>query len=156
MPPRCGRTANRCVDRLDGLGKPDRDGWRSRKCPLHPNGKPLRVKAGDYAHIVYNCRDGAADSDVFDALVKEGIPPGCLAKPKDAGTRPKQDTIPADTIWAIVTDDEATSAERLVWIAVAIMGEIPEKAMVEWLAVELGFKKSLVYRATGKLRRRAS
>ena len=138
-------------------------GWYSMRCPTGHHGAPLRLHAGTIAsvHITYADLGKCPQSETYAWLVKQGIPAGCLAKPKDwpAVERPKNlseaDGKLADTILSEAFG-EGTTTERLIRCVVAALGgEIPEGAMCEVLADRLGLKPRIIYQATAELRRKA-
>ena len=138
-------------------------GWYSMPCPVRKHGKPLRLRAGDHAHLVYTDLGHCPDLDVFKALIRKGFPRECLKKPKGLPDLPdpashfgEKDRKLADSILEVLFGD-GTPAERLVRVAVlALDGEIPEGPMCDAFADRLRCSPRLVYKATEALRRRAS
>src|ERR1017187_2832518 len=131
------------------------------RCPTGRHGPPRRLHVGTHAHITYADLGKCPQSETYAWLVKQGIPSGCLAKPKDwpAGERPpefgSEDGKLADAVLSEAFG-EGTTTERLIRIAVlALGGEIPEGAMCEVLADRLGLKPRIIYQATAELRRKA-
>lgn len=135
-------------------------GWYSMRCPVGRHGKPLRLKVGDYAHIVYADLGGCPELEVFKALIKLGLPRECLKRPKGLPALPVPDRADegearlAATILDIAFSD-GTPAERLIRITAAVLdGEIPEGPMCEVFADRLRLSPRLVYKATEERRRR--
>jgi hypothetical protein len=121
------------------------------RCLVHGGGKPLRVKAGDSAHIMYICLGGCSDAVIFAALAKLR-PRECLATPRDGSRGTPQQKPDFDAIWDIVAGP-GTPAERLILVAIAANGgELPEGAMCDILADRLRLTPRMVYRATANLR----
>jgi hypothetical protein len=158
-PPECFHKRVVARDLDLGLTKGS-DGWWSMPCPVRKHGKPLRLKAGDYAHIVYTDLGHCPELDVFKVLInKKGFPRECLKRPKGLPNLPashfgEQDGQLADSILKVLFG-EGTPAERLVRVAVlALDGEMPEGPMCEVFAGQLRLSPRLVYKATEERRRR--
>lgn len=136
-------------------------GWWSMRCPVRQHGRPLRLKAGDYAHLVYTDLGGCPELDVFKALIKVRFPRECLKRPKGLPDLPGPASHFGDADGKLASSildmafGEGTPAERLVRITVLVLdGEIPEGPMCDVLADRLGLSPRLVYKATEDRRRR--
>lgn len=133
--------------------------WWSMRCPTGHHGPPLRLHAGTTAHITYHDLGNCPQSETFNWLVKQGIPAGCLARPKDvpqvrrSGQFGSEDGQLADAVLSEAFGT-GTTTERLVRIVVKALGEIPEGPMVDVIAANLGLKPRIVYQATAGLRRK--
>ena len=133
--------------------------WWSMRCPVGRHGPPLRFHVGDRVHITYADLGKCPESEICAWLVKQGIPAGCLKRPKDwpqVKRSPQcgsEDGKLADAILGEAFGD-GTTTERLVRIAVLALGELPEGPMVAVVAATLGLKPRIVYQATAELRRR--
>lgn len=163
---RCTLTAAECFHKnvvardLDlGLTKGS-GGWWSMRCGVGRHGKPIRLRAGDYAHIVYTDLGRCPELEVFKYLIKQGLPRECLKKPKGLPDLPlkqfadEKEGKLADSIIDVLFGD-GTPAERLVRVAVLVMdGEIPEGSMCDVFADQLRLSPRLVYKATEGQRRR--
>jgi hypothetical protein len=162
----CLLTAPECFRKHIAAALPviERDkGWWSIRCPTGHHAKPLRLHTGTIAnvHITYADLGHCPQSETYAWLVKQGIPAGCLAKPKDwpaVERSPEfgsEDGRLADAVLGVAFGD-GTSTERLIRIAVlALGGEVPEGAMCDVLADRLGLKPRIIYQATAELRRKA-
>jgi hypothetical protein len=134
-------------------------GWWSMRCPIGRHGAPLRLHAGNLAHITYADLGHCSESEVFAWLVKQGVPAGCLKRPKDQPSmrRPQfgeADGRLADAILDVAFGD-GTPAERLIRVTVlALGGELPEGPVVDVLAANLGVKPRIIYKATEGMRRK--
>lgn len=158
----CLLTASECFRKhvAAKLDVTERDnGWWSMRCPTGRHGAPLRLHAGDRVHITYADLGKCPESETYKWLVGQGIPAGCLKKPKDwpAVERSRQfgsdDGRLADAVLGEAFS-EGTTTERLIRIAVLALGELPEGPMVEVLADRLGLKPRIIYQATAELRRK--
>jgi hypothetical protein len=139
-----------------------RGGWWSMRCPVGTHGKPLRLRAGDHAHIVYTDLGHCPELDIFRALVtKKGFPRECLKKPKGLPGLPARpshfgetDGKLADSILDVLFG-EGSTAERMVRAAVLCLdGELPEGPMCDVFADKLRVSPRTIYRATEERRRR--
>lgn len=138
-------------------------GWWAMRCPTGKHGPPLRFhagdRAGDRAHITYHDLGNCPESEIFAWLVRQGIPGGCLKRPKDVPLVKRspqfgsEDGKLADAVLSEAFGD-GTTTERLVRIVVKALGEIPEGPMVDVIAANLGLKPRIVYQATAELRRK--
>lgn len=160
----CGLSAAECF-RKRIAAHPDvterGQGWYSMRCPIGRHGPPLRFHVGDRVHITYADLGKCPETDIYAWLVKEGIPAGCLKKPKDwpAVERSREfgsdDGRLADAVLQEAFG-EGTTTERLIRIAVlALGGETPEGPMCDVLADRLGLKPRIIYQATAELRRKS-
>jgi hypothetical protein len=111
-------------------------------------------------HITYADLGKCPQSETYAWLVRQGIPAGCLARPKDwpAVERPKnlseEDGKLADAILGEAFG-EGTTTERLIRaVVLALGGEVPEGAMCDVLADRLGLKPRIIYQATAGMRRK--
>jgi hypothetical protein len=131
-------------------------GWWSMRCPTGRHGAPLRLHVGRVVHITYADLGKCPQSETYAWLVKQGIPAGCLAQPKDRprpASRPGDDGKLADAILDAAFGD-GTPAERLVRITLlALDGEMPEGPVCDAVAANLRLSSRLVYRATEERRR---
>lgn len=144
------------VAREADLGlKAGKDGWWSMRCPAGHHGKPLRLRVGDYCHVFYTDLGHCPDAIVFPALVRLGIPAGCLKRPKvPRQTESRQD---ADLAGAMLdlAFGEGSATERLIRMTLlAADGELPEGPMVEVFAANLRVSPASIYRATAEVRRK--
>lgn len=154
----CGLSAAECFAKHVAASLPvaEREkGWWSMRCPVGHHGPPLRLHAGTLAHITYADLGHCPESEIFAWLTGEGVPAGCLMRPKDRPrpSKPGSDEKLAEAILSEAFGD-GTTTERLVRIAVLALGELPEGPMVEVIAANLGLKPRIVYQATAELRRR--
>ena len=162
----CLFTAAECFSKRVAAALPvtERDkGWWSMRCPTGHHGAPLRLHVGTrgQVHITYADLGKCPQSETYAWLVKQGVPAGCLAKPKDWPTveRPAEfgsdDGKLADAVLSEAFG-EGTTTERLIRIAVlALGGEVPEGAVCDVLADRLGLKPRIIYQATAEMRRKA-
>jgi hypothetical protein len=136
-------------------------GWWSMRCPTGHHGPPLRLHVGTHphVHITYADLGKCPQSETYAWLVRQGIPSGCLAKPKDwpAVERSREfgsdDGKLADAILGEAFG-EGTTTERLIRaVVLALGGEVPEGPMCDVLADRLGVTSRMIYRATAELRR---
>jgi hypothetical protein len=158
----CGLTHAECFHKRIAASLPvieRAQGWWSMTCPTGRHGAPLRLHAGDLAHITYHDLGKCPESETYAWLVKQGIPPGCLKKPRDwpAVARSPEfsagDAKLADAVLGEAFGD-GTTTERLIRIAVlALGGDLPEGAMCDVLADRLGLKPRIIYQATAKMRK---
>lgn len=138
-------------------------GWWSMRCPTGHHGQPLRLHAGTHppVHITYHDLGKCPQSETYAWLVKQGIPAGCLAKPKDwpaVERSPEFGSNDGRLADAILGEafGEGTTTERLIRIVVlALDGEVPEGPMCDVIADRLGLKPRIIYQATAELRRKA-
>jgi hypothetical protein len=138
-------------------------GWYSMRCPTGHHGAPLRLHAGTIAsvHITYADLGKCPQSETYAWLVKQGVPAGCLARPKDWPAVERSSEFGSDDgklADAVLSEafGEGTTTERLIRIAVlALGGEVPEGAVCDVLADRLGLKPRIIYQATAELRRKA-
>ena len=135
------------------------NGWYSMHCPAGRHGPPLRFHVGDRVHITYADLGKCPESEIYRWLTGQGIPAGCLKKPKDwpAVERSRQfgseDGKLADAVLGEAFS-EGTTTERLIRIAVLALGEVPEGPMCDVLADRLGLKRRIIYQATAEMRRK--
>lgn len=158
----CGLSAAECFHKhiAANLDVTERtQGWWSMRCPTGRHGAPLRFHAGDRVHITYADLGKCPESETYKWLISQGVPAGCLKKPKDwpqAGRSSEfgaEDGKLADIILGEAFG-EGTTTERLIRIAAPVLGELPEGPMIEVLADRLGLKPRIIYQATAELRRR--
>jgi hypothetical protein len=132
-------------------------GWWSMHCPVGRHGAPLRLHVGDQVHITYADLGHCRESEIFAWLEANGVPAGCLKRPKDAQPEPESgseaDGKLADAILGEAFG-EGTTTERLIRIAVLALGEMPEGAVVDVLADKLRLKPRIIYQATAEMRRK--
>lgn len=135
-------------------------GWWSMHCPTGRHGAPLRLHVGRVVHITYADLGKCPQSETHAWLVEQGVPAGCLARPKDwpAVERSREfgsdDGKLADAILAEAFG-EGTTTERLIRVVVqALGGELPEGPMCDVLADRLGLKPRIIYQATAEMRRK--
>jgi hypothetical protein len=135
-------------------------GWWSMRCPTGHHGAPLRLHAGDLAHITYADLGKCPESETYNWLIRQGIPAGCLKRPKDRQAVERspefgsEDGTLADAILETALGD-GTTTERLIRVVVlALGGEVPEGPMCEVLADRLGLKPRIIYQATAEMRRK--
>lgn len=137
-------------------------GWWSMRCPTGHHGPPLRLHAGTrpHVHITYADLGKCLQSETYKWLVSQGVPSGCLAKPKDWPAVERSSQFGSDEgglADAILGEafGEGTTTERLIRIAVlALGGEVPEGSVCDVLADRLGLKPRIIYQATAELRRK--
>lgn len=138
-------------------------GWWSMRCPTGHHGPPLRLHVGTRppVHITYADLGKCPQPETYKWLTGQGVPAGCLAKPKDwpAVERSREfgaeDGKLADAVLDVALG-EGTPTERLIRIAVlALGGEVPQGPMCDVLADRLGLKPRIIYQATAELRRKA-
>lgn len=136
-------------------------GWWSMTCPTGHHGAPLRLHVGTIAkvHITYADLGKCPQSETYKWLAGQGIPSGCLARPKDwpeVKRSPRLGSDDGKLADAILGEafGEGTTTERLIRCVVAALGEIPEGAVVDVLADQLGLKPRIIYQATAEMRRK--
>jgi hypothetical protein len=159
----CALTAAECFHKYVVAALPVAEranGWWSMRCPTGHHGQPLRLHAGSVVHITYADLGKCPESEIHKWLTGQGVPAGCLARPKDlpAERRPQFGTEDGKLADAILDEafGEGTATERLIRIAVlALGGEMPEGPMCEVLAANLGVRPRIIYKATEELRRRS-
>lgn len=82
----CGLSAAECFRKniAANLDVTERaKGWWSMRCPIGHHGQPLRLHIGDVAHITYSDLGHCPESEILAWLVENGVPAGCLKRPKD-------------------------------------------------------------------------
>jgi hypothetical protein len=155
----CELTAAECFRKyvaanvIPGL-KAGKDGWWSMRCPAGHHGPPLRLRVGNYCHIFWTDLGHCPDAAIFSALVKLGLPSGCLKRP-NGSKQPEtwQDAALAGAMLDIAFG-EGSATERLIRMTLlAVDGELPEGPMVEVFAANLRVSPASIYRATAELRR---
>ena len=157
----CGLTADECFRERVAANLPvieRAQGWWSMRCPTGKHGAPLRLHVGKHVHITYADLGKCPQSETYRWLISQGIPAGCLAKPKDwPEVKRSRQSSSEDGKLADAVLDEAfgggTTTERLIRIAVLALGEVPEGVMCEVLADRLGLKPRIIYQATAGMRR---
>lgn len=134
-------------------------GWYSMRCPAGRHGQPLRLHTGDLVHISYTDLGHCAEAEVYAWLIKQGVPRGCLKRPKD-WTPPErakdlgtEDGKLADAVLNEALGD-GTPTERMIRMVVHALGEVPEGPMVDILADRLRLTPRMIWKATSDLRKR--
>ena len=159
----CALTAAECFGKHITASLPVTEraqGWWSMRCPIGHHGAPLRFHAGDLVHITYADLGKCPQSQTHAWLVKQGIPAGCLARPKDwpeierSREFGSEDGKLADAILGEAFGDGTTTERLIRAVVLALGGEIPEGPMCDVLADRLGITPRMVYRATAELRRK--
>lgn len=157
----CDLTAAECMRRqMTALGAAERGGgWWSLRCPVGHHGQPLRFHVGDRVHISWTDLGKCAEPDVYAWLIRQGIPQGCLKRPKDwrpperAKDFGTEDGKLADLILAEAFG-EGTPTERMIRMVVHALGEVPEGAVCDALAGHLRLKRRIIFQATAPLRKK--
>lgn len=139
------------------------DGWWSMRCGVGRHGKPIRLRVGDHAHLYYTDLGGCDDAEVHAWLVRQGMPAGCLRKPKTSKPVPAEagprtfgpvDGKLADEVLAIAFGP-GTATERLVRISMlAADDELAAGPLVGAFAANLRVSPATIYRATADERRK--
>jgi hypothetical protein len=132
--------------RLDGWVKSgSKPGQYSARCPAHDDQRAsLSVGIGERG-ILWHCHRGCSDADVRAALVRRGVPDGCLRRV--AGQRAEDELVSALT--AILESERSGPARDLRMAAVVWnRGKIPRGAELEALAARARLSRSTAYRAT--------
>jgi hypothetical protein len=161
----CLLTAAECFAKYVTAKLPviERDhGWWAMPCPTAHHGAPLRLHVGSlgHVHITYADLGKCPQSETHAWLVRQGIPAGCLARPKDwpPVTRSpefgSEDGKLADAILDEAFGDGTTTERLIRCVVLALGGEIPEGPMCDVLADRLGLKPRIIYQATAELRRK--
>lgn len=132
--------------------RPRLDGWRETPgtpgqfhaiCPVHGGRKTsLYIRAGDRGRrIVSQCKAGCPAAAVRAALVRRGVPDGCL--PRVPGQRTEDEL--AATIIAICAAVPPGRARELAIIA-AVHGPLRSRAALATLGERFGIDRSTAYR----------
>jgi hypothetical protein len=159
----CGLSAAECFRKRIAAnpGVTERGkGWYSMRCPTGHHGPPLRFHVGDRVHITYADLGKCPESETYKWLIGQGIPAGCLKKPKDWPAVERSPEFGSDDgeLADLILGEafgEGTTTERLIRVVVlALGGEVPEGAMCDVLADRLGLKSRIIYQATAELRRK--
>lgn len=134
-------------------------GWWSMRCPVGTHGQPLRFHTGDRVHISWTDLGHCPEPDVYAWLIRQGIPRGCLKRPRDwHPPEPAKDFGAEDKRLADLILNEAlgdgTPTERMIRMAVHALGEVPEGPMVDILADRLRLTPRMIWKATADLRKR--
>jgi hypothetical protein len=135
-------------------------GWWSMRCPTGHHGAPLRFHVGDRVHITYADLGKCPESETYRWLTGQGIPAGCLKRPKDMpglarpGKVSSEDMALADAILDVAFGDGTTTERLIRCVVLAIDGEIPEGVTIEVLADRLRLKPRIIYQATAEMRRK--
>jgi hypothetical protein len=133
-------------------------GWYRMRCPVGTHGQPLRFHTGDYVHISWTDLGHCPESEIYAWLLKQGVPRGCLKRPKDwQPPAPAKDFGTEDGKLADAILNEAlgdgTPTERMIRMVVAALGEVPEGPMVDILADRLRLTPRMIWKATADLRK---
>lgn len=158
----CLLAAAQCFDRYVTAKLPVTErgkGWWSMRCPVGAHGQPLRLHTGDLVHISWTDLGHCPEPEVYDWLLRQGIPRGCLKRPKDwHRPEPAQDFGTEDKKLADAILNEAlgdgTPTERMIRMTVLALGEVPEGPMVDVLADRLRLTPRMIWKATANLRKR--
>ena len=129
------------------------------RCPRSgQHGQPLRLHTGDRVHISWTDLGKCPEHDIYNWLIKQGVPRGCLKRPKDwqpperAKDFGSEDGRLADAILNEALGD-GTPTERMIRMAVLALGEVPEGPMVDILADRLRLTPRMIWKATADLRK---
>ena len=133
--------------------------WYAMRCPAGSHGQPLRFHTGDRVHISWTDLGHCPEPDVYAWLIKQGLPRGCLRRPKawPELSPSRQDSSEDGKLADAVLDaafGDGTTTERMIRMTVLALGEIPEGPMVDVLADRLGLSPRMIWKATAGLRKR--
>jgi hypothetical protein len=131
--------------RLDGWARsgPRPDQYRAR-CPAHPDRKPsLTIGIGDRGRIVWDCKAGCPPAAVRSALVRAGVPDGCL--PPVRGQR-TEDALVAALVTLLTTMPPGRA--RDLAIGAEVYGHPRSRAGWVALARRLGISRATANRVT--------
>lgn len=124
----------------------ENDGNRIRaRCPACGTSRTLTISAGQHGRATYNCFNHHCDpAELRAALIKAGVPSGCIPLSKSTDT-----TIAQTIAAAIQQGTRANRARTLLRVYLIAQGHVrwPKGTELEKLAAECGVSKAEAYGA---------
>lgn len=126
----------------------DRPNQYRSLCPVRDHGDThpsLAIGIGDRGYIVWNCFKGCDQADIRAALVRLGVPDGCLRRVE--GQRTEDELVSALTK---ILENEPPGPGRELLIAATVWGRgmVPRGNELEQLAHRAGITRTTAYRVT--------
>jgi len=133
--------------------------WYGAACPAHNDHKnSFSIRAGTHDRITYRCYKNCTRADIRTALIRAGVPAGCLP-PIRRRTKTRLATEPAapdpdiTTTIGKILESGRPHPERLLEIAVLLWhsGQVPAGLELQVLADRVGISRATAYRHAAQL-----
>jgi hypothetical protein len=123
--------------------------YRAR-CPAHDDRSPsLSIGIGERGQIIWHCHARCTEADVRAAMIRRGVPDGCLRRVRDQRT---EDELVSTLIMILEKEPPGPARDLMIAAAVWHDGEMPAGAELIMMGMRAGLSRRTIFRVTASAR----